>query len=115
VIKLIKVIEPAGILERESVAQLQQTILEQIKTADGILVDLRQVNFMNSAGLGGLARVYNDLRKLEKELFLCSLSDQVRIIFELTTMDSCFQIFPNREAFEQAMRQLSSPLTVESI
>lgn len=98
----IKVIEPIGILEQEKATQLQQTIFALIEQGiDSVLVDLKQISFINSAGLGVLATTYSRLKKQGKELFLCSLTDQVRIVFELTSMDSCFKIFKDREAFNE--------------
>jgi anti-anti-sigma factor len=102
--KQIKVIEAQGILEKEYGEQLRLNILELATDGiDGILLDLGQVSFMNSTGLGSLVSTYATLKKSGKELFLCSLNEQLRMIFELTSMDSCFSIYPDREAFDQAI------------
>ncbi|MGL5032821.1 MAG: STAS domain-containing protein [Microcystaceae cyanobacterium] len=102
--KQIKVVEAQGVLEKEYGDQLRQQILE-VTTPEvtGILLDLTQVSFMNSAGLGSLASVYKTLKAQGKELFLCSLNEQLKIIFELTSMDSYFKIYPDREAFNKAI------------
>jgi anti-anti-sigma regulatory factor len=41
------------------------------------------------------------VRSAGAELFLCSLSDQVKIIFQLTKMDRVFKTLANRDEFEQ--------------
>lgn len=105
--KPISVIEaPQGVLEKEYGEKLRQQILETAnQEIAGILLDLSKVSFMNSTGLGMLASVYTTLKKQEQELFLCSLNDQLRIVFELTSMDSCFKIYSDRAAFNQAINQ----------
>lgn len=110
----IQVIEPTEILEQEKATQLQQTIFALIEQGvDGVLVDLKQVSFINSSGLGVLVKTYSHLKKQEKELFLCSLNDQLRIVFELTSMDSCFKIFENREAFNEQIKATLDDLKIE--
>ncbi|MEB3190260.1 MAG: STAS domain-containing protein [Snowella sp.] len=107
--KPIAVIEAQGVLEKEYGEQLRQQILETAnQEITGILLDLSQVSFMNSTGLGILASIYTTLKKQGKEFFLCSLNEQLKIIFELTSMDSCFKIYPDREAFDQAISSLDN-------
>lgn len=103
--KVIKVIEAEGILEQKYGEQLRQIILEQINSdLDGILLDFTKVFFMNSSGLGILTSTYASIKKMGKELFLCSLNDQITMVFELTSMDSCFKIYIDKEAFNREMQ-----------
>lgn len=103
--KVIKVIEVEGILEQGYGTQLRQIILEQINSdLDGILLDFTKVSFMNSSGLGILTSTYASIKKMGKELFLCSLNEQIKMVFELTSMDSCFKIYTDKAAFNQEMQ-----------
>jgi anti-anti-sigma factor len=100
--KIIKVIEGEGILEQEYGEKLRKIILEEInQDVDGILLDFTNISFMNSSGLGILASTYTIIKKKKKELFLCSLNGQIAMIFELTSMDSCFKIYKDKETFNQ--------------
>jgi len=106
----IAIIKAQGVLEKEYGEQLRQQIVETAnQEISGILLDLSQISFMNSTGLGILVAVYTTLKKQGKELFLCSLNEQLKIIFELTSMDSCFKIYPDYQAFEKATNFTDKP------
>lgn len=99
----VKVVEPVGILDGTKAGQLRATIDDDVRTgADIILIDLSNVTFIDSSGLGGLVVALKAVRLAGGRLCVCSINDQVRILFELTSMDKVFEIFPNRAAFERA-------------
>ncbi|WP_299487153.1 STAS domain-containing protein [Acaryochloris sp. IP29b_bin.137] len=97
-----KVVQPTELLDGISANQLRREITdvmaEGVKT---ILVDLQDVTFMNSSAIGALVATLKAVRAGGGEMFLCSLNDQVRIIFELTKMDQIFKICADRHEFEQ--------------
>lgn len=97
-----KVIQPTELLDGISANQLRREITdvmaEGVKT---ILVDLQDVNFMNSSAIGALVATLKAVRAGGGEMVLCSLNNQVRIIFELTKMDQIFKIYADRQEFEQ--------------
>ncbi len=99
---LVKIVHPSGILDGVSVNQLRREISDLVESgANIVLVDFQDVTFMNSSGLGALVSTLKVVRSAGAELFLCSLSDQVKIIFQLTKMDRVFKTFANRDEFEQ--------------
>ncbi len=103
--KSIAVLEAQGVLEKEYGEVLRQQVLSLAsQNNEGILIDFSQVSFMNSTGLGSLVSIYTSLKKMDKELFLCSLNDQLRIVFELTGMDSAFSIYNDRASFEKTLQ-----------
>lgn len=103
-----QVIEQVGILDGTTANALRQKIQEALKTpAQAILVDLSQATFINSSGLGALVSMLKMVRGADKELYLCSLNEQVKMIFELTRMGRVFKTFQNRSEFEQSMSTLS--------
>lgn len=98
----VKILHPSGILDSMSANQLRREVNDIVENgADIILVDLQDVTFMNSSGLGGLVSALKGVRSAGSELFLCSLNDQVQMIFELTKMNRVFKTFANRDEFEQ--------------
>jgi anti-anti-sigma factor len=99
---IVKIVQPSGILDGVSVNQLRREISDIVESgANIVLVDFQDVTFMNSSGLGALVSTLKVVRSAEAELFICSLSDQVKIIFQLTKMDRVFKTFANRDEFEQ--------------
>lgn len=100
--KSVKVVQPVGILDGTQANQLHQQIDEAMKTgAATVLVDLGEVNFMDSSGLGALVTALKTVRARGGQLCVCSINEQIRILFELTSMDRVFEIFPNQEEFHQ--------------
>jgi anti-anti-sigma factor len=98
----VKIIQPSGILDSATVNQLRREVSEIVEMgADIVLVDFQDVTFMNSSGLGALVSILKVVRSAGAELFICSLSEQVKMIFQLTKMDRVFKIFANQDEFEQ--------------
>ena len=56
---------------------------------------------MDSSGLGALVLAFKTLTRADIKLVICSINEQVRILFELTGMDKVFEIFPSQEEFHQ--------------
>ena len=98
----ISIFEPSGSLDGNRANELRNQVKHALsKGAKIILIDLKDVNFMNSSGIGALVSTLKEVKKGESNLFLCSLSEQVKIIFQLTKMDRVFKTFLNREEFEE--------------
>ncbi|MGQ4646122.1 anti-sigma factor antagonist [Lyngbya aestuarii] len=103
----VKVVQPSGILDGTNANQLRREISDVIESGVNIvLVDFQDITFMNSTGLGALVASFKTVRGAGKELFLCSLTEQVKLIFELTKMDRVFSTFADREEFEQKVAVL---------
>jgi anti-anti-sigma factor len=98
----VKVVQPQGILDGTKAARFRQDISNLVQEkAQVILIDFRNVTFMDSSGLGALVLSLKTVRAAGAQLFLCSINDQIQMLFELTSMDRVFEIFENREEFEQ--------------
>lgn len=101
----IRIIQPEGVLDGQNAPQVRQEINDCLEAgAQAILLDLKDVTFIDSSGLGSLVSSLKTINSTGSTLYLCSISDQVRMLFELTSMDRVFKIFADREAFERAMK-----------
>ena len=99
---IVRLIEPSGILDGTKTAQFRKEINELLqKNTQIILVDLKNVTFMDSSGLGTLVLSLKTVRDAGSQLCLCSINDQIKMLFELTSMEKVFQIFADREDFKQ--------------
>lgn len=97
----VKIFKPSGVLDIDKGNNLRQEVVSAIsEDADSFLIDLSEVSFMNSSGLGALVATYKSVKTANKNLFLCGLNEQVRMIFELTKMDLIFKIFKDVQDFE---------------
>ncbi|MEB3338246.1 MAG: STAS domain-containing protein [Leptolyngbyaceae bacterium] len=100
----VKIFQPTGILDGARANQLRREISEVITSGpDVVLLDLKEVTFMDSSGLGALVSALKSVRSSGGKLFVCSINDQVKMLFELTSMDRVFEIYPNQDAFHQAV------------
>ncbi|WP_414566243.1 MULTISPECIES: STAS domain-containing protein [unclassified Anabaena] len=96
----VSVIEPSGILNAVKGNELRREITNLISTGiEIVLIDLQEVNFIDSSGLGALVAAMQSVKQANGKLFICSVNDQVRMVFELTKMDRILQIFPTRDEF----------------
>ncbi|MGD1907973.1 MAG: STAS domain-containing protein [Leptolyngbyaceae cyanobacterium] len=96
----VKIIEPTGILDSTQADSFRQQVDEALGTdADKLLIDLSNISFVDSSGLGALVMVLKKVRAANKEMFVCSINDQVRMLFELTSMDRVFKVLKDRDDF----------------
>ncbi len=96
----VKVIPLNGILDGVSGAQLRRKIDEAIRGGVYvILIDCSAVDFMDSSGLGALVMGLKQTRSIGGRFALCGINDQIKLLLELTDMESTFEIFESREVF----------------
>lgn len=60
---------------------------------NNLLVDLQEVRFVDSSGLGALVSGFKNASARNGNLKLCSLQPQVKSMFELTRLHRVFEIF----------------------
>jgi anti-sigma B factor antagonist len=90
---LIETIKFPELIDDRSIAFFQaQTDLATRSIADVLLVDFSDVQFMSSTGLMALVMVFKRARESRKKLFLCSVNEQVKMLLELTGMETVFTI-----------------------
>ncbi|MBV6623680.1 MAG: STAS domain-containing protein [Rivularia sp. (in: Bacteria)] len=68
-----------------------------------ILVDMQQVEFMDSSGLMALISSCKLAQSLQKRFSLCSISNGLKIIIELTQLDNAFEIFASEAAYKETL------------
>lgn len=106
-IKVVKVVKPQGILDGTKSASFRTEISEAVEAgADLVLIDFQDITFMDSSGLGGLVLALKTVRAASSKLAVCSINEQIRILFELTSMDKVFEIYPSKEAFTESSENL---------
>ena len=84
----------AGEIDMKCSVKLRDKLLELLKEKPPILVvNLAQVAFMDSSGLGTLVEALRWSRRNGGEFKLAGLSQAVRNIFEISRLDSVFQVY----------------------
>jgi len=100
----VKVVQPTGILDGIRGNQLRRDVNDIVaEGAKTVLIDLKDVTFMDSSGLSALVSALKTVRTSGGKLYLCSINDQVRMVFDLTRMDRVFETFANEDEFNKAI------------
>lgn len=100
----IKVVRPVGILDEIRATQLRREVGEAVDSgATQLLINLKEVTFVNSSGLSALVSALKTIRGIGGKLYLCSANDQVKLLFQLTRMDQVFQTFEDEEAVKKSI------------
>lgn len=119
---VIKIIRPAGLLDRTRASQFNQEVnkcLEvtsdvdskldipievtpNVKTkADIVLINFKDVTFMDSSGLGAVVLAIKTVQAAGMEIYVCSLNNQLNMLFELSGLNKVIEIFSDEEEFKQ--------------
>lgn len=78
-------------------------IMEKIRgeTGKGLLIDLVELEYIDSSGLGALVAERSRWVKLNRDFSICSLSPTVKRIFQASRLDRVFKIYSNQESAQE--------------
>lgn len=92
------IVEIEGQLIVSNRQEFKQRVLDEAETGGRkILVDFSRTGYIDSAGLGVLVSLAKRLRELGGDIRLANLNDDLQTLFELTKLDTLFQISDSRE------------------
>lgn len=93
-------IAPCGIINAANAQNFEAQLVTTIESypETNLLVDMEQVEFLDSAGLMVLVRTLRLAKTHDNLLLLCSVSPSIMILFELTQIDQAISIFADRES-----------------
>ncbi|MBC1219920.1 STAS domain-containing protein [Nostoc sp. UCD121] len=98
----VKLLELSGVLDSIRGNELRREVSDILLSgADILLLDMKEVKFIDSSGLGALVSAMQMARNANTKLFVCSISDQIRMLFELTKIDRVFQTFADQDEFNR--------------
>lgn len=69
-----------------------------------ILIDLKNVTLITSSGIIALIIAFKAVKNAGGKLFICSLNEQPRMLFELTRLDQIFETFTDLEECNQILQ-----------
>ena len=94
----IVILKPAGRLDITTAWQFRLKLQESIsKVTPNLVVNLGQVNFIDSSGLTSLVAGMRDADKAKGSFRICNVHPEAKLVFEVTMMDSVFAIFDTEE------------------
>lgn len=93
------VLQPQGRLDLQEGKVLREQLASIVPQPQDLwVIDLVQVDFMDSSGLTALVKGLKAAHQSGCHLVLCNVQAPVRIIFELTQLDEVFEIFESYDA-----------------
>ncbi|MDM9382242.1 STAS domain-containing protein [Chlorogloeopsis sp. ULAP01] len=104
------VLAPIGRLDITTAWQFRLKLQECIsKLSSHIVVNLSQVNFIDSSGLTSLVAGMRDADKVNGSFRISNVHPEAKLVFEVTMMDTVFEIFETEEeALEGVPRSIAS-------
>ena len=87
-----------GRFDAQHVDVMKQEFKAALQHVSDIVVDLEEVDFMDSAALATLVQGLKHCRQAGGDLRICNLQGPVLTIFELTRLDRAFTLFDSQTA-----------------
>jgi anti-sigma B factor antagonist len=88
------ILAPTGRLDITTAWQFRLKLQETIcAETPHILVNLSEVNFIDSSGLTSLVAGMRDTDKIDGSFRICNVHPEAKLVFEVTMMDSVFEIY----------------------
>ena len=95
------IVDVTGDIDMGTSPGLRKTLLDSLKKTPRLVVNLREVRYVDSSGIASLVEVLKEARNTKKRLVLFGLNKAVHEVLELTRLTKVFEI---RETEEDALR-----------
>lgn len=85
-------------LDAHNSSELKDTILKHLETGrPRLIIDLQEVRFIDSSGLGALLSGYKNAKLHQGSLVLVGPQPRVKSMFELTRLNRVFEIYQDMD------------------
>jgi anti-anti-sigma factor len=97
------ILEPDGRLTAETVHEFQRVVAKWIHRGwRDLILDLRFVNYLDSAGLGALAHTYTSTHRRGGRVVFINVSGRNRELLRLTNLLSVFEVYDSMASAERS-------------
>lgn len=94
-----------GRLDISSAASVKEEVVKRLNSGErAIILNLMQVDFINSSGLGTLVSILKEVKSVGGRLALSNLVSHVQEIFEITQLSEIFEIHAAESEAQQALK-----------
>ena len=100
----VQILKVEGDVDASSSIHLDNALAEAIEQNKNIIVDLKELNYISSAGLGVFMSYLKELESNDLKLILSGLNDKVFHVFEILGLD---QLLTIKEDLEKARAELN--------
>lgn len=78
-------------------AMLREAVKEQLKTSKDIVINLADVNYIDSGGLGTLVGLFTSARGIGGNIKLANLTHRVGELLQVTKLVTVFEVFDGED------------------
>jgi|SRR5208282_1933819 len=89
----------------EESASLRDTVKELLAQSPKVVLNLREVNYVDSGGLGTLVSLYTTARNAGGAVKLAGVSQRVGDLLQLTKLVTIFEVFDDEEAAARSFKR----------
>lgn len=89
----------------EESAALRDMVKKLLAQSPQVVMNLREVNYIDSGGLGTLVSLFTTARNAGGAVKLASLSQRVGDLLQVTKLFTIFEVFDNEEAAAQSFKK----------
>ena len=86
-----------GAINKHTVSPIQKFYTTLTKEDSTVILDLEEVHYIDSTGLGVLANFQQQCEEADVQLKMCRVSQKIHHLFKMLGMTSCFAIFDNEQ------------------
>jgi anti-sigma B factor antagonist len=89
----------------EESASLRDTVKKLLAESPKVVLNLREVNYIDSGGLGTLVSLYTTARNAGGAVKLARLSQRVGDLLQITKLLTIFEVFDDEEVAARSFRK----------
>ena len=95
----VNVLSMSGKLDLANAAKLKESVKSFLDNKQNMIhLEMKDVDFINSSGLGALVSIMKEIRVFKGRLTMSGLAPYVNEIFEITQLSHVFEIFDTVES-----------------
>jgi anti-sigma B factor antagonist len=91
------IVDVVGQIDLGNSPSLRKTLLDSLKGADRVAINMIAVKYIDSSGIASLLEVLKEARQSKKRLVLFGLTTAVSQVLQLTRLTGVFEIHENEE------------------
>ncbi len=95
------VVDLIGDIDLNLSQTFQQAMIDVIdQSPQRVVINLAKVGYMDSSGIASLVKLLSRMRRMQLPLYMVALGDRVRSLFQITKLETVFEI---RDTEEEAL------------
>ena len=95
--KSVTIVRPAGLIYLSCAFYFREQLVEQAKKGVTLIVDLKEVSFMDSSGLGALISAFKESKKSGGDLRLANANEQLNHILKISALNRVLSLYNSLE------------------